>query len=309
MSGGECRQRDPMSRLSDPLLACMLACSDEEAASHWRRWRSSKDLDSIDWRHALMVPMIREERLQRLIAGDPDAPRLTGLVRRAWTVGTTRAALARDLVAQLSQAGIGPVMIGGSLAAFLYRTANGPIRPVTDIVLLMPRHHVDRATSLLRRLQWEPSCAVLPTLAYPWTTFLSMHRGKDVVHVAWRHLGTPPWRSRAVERALFAQPSELLPLESLLLSRLSSGGAWPDTLPWQADLALLAAHPLDWDALLRDAFRFAPDALGRLRAVSGIIRGVPRSLPHAGARPVIEWAWWRFARAAILAARRCTSRR
>lgn len=80
--------------VTDPLLPRILAFSDEEATSHGRRWRSSKDLDSIDWRHALMVPMIREELLQRLIPGDPDAPRLTGLVRRAWTFGTTRAALA-----------------------------------------------------------------------------------------------------------------------------------------------------------------------------------------------------------------------
>lgn len=295
--------------VTDPLLACILARGDDEAASHWRQWRSSQDLDSIGWRHALMVPMIGESRLRRLVTGDTDAPRLTGLVRRAWTLGTTRAAFARELVAQLSQAGIGPVIIGGSVAAFLIRSTNAPIRPVTDIVLLMPRHHVDRAIAVLRQLQWEPSGAAPAKKAYSWTMFMPMHRGTDTLRIAWRHVGTPPWRSHAVEAALFAQPGELLPIEALLLSRLSAGGAWPDTLPWQADLALLAAQPIDWDSLLRDAARFAPDALGRLRAMGCAIPGLPRRLPRAGAGPIFERALWRGARAAILAVRRCTSRR
>ena len=294
--------------MNDPLLACILAHSNDEAASHWRRWRSSQDLDSIEWRHALMVPMIQESRLQSLISGDPDAPRLAGLVRRAWTLGATRAALARDLVAQLSQAGIGPVMIGGSLAAFLSRHAAGPIRPVTDIVLLMPRHHVNRAIAVLQQLQWEPSGVSPPTKAYSRATFTSMHRGKDTLRIAWRHVGTPPWRSQGVERALFARPSELLSVEALLLSRLSVSGAWPDALPWQADLALLAAHSIDWDSLVRDAGRFAPEVLGRLRATCGIIQGVPRSVPHVGAWPIIERALWRGGRAAILTVHRAMGR-
>ncbi len=295
--------------MTDPLLECILARTDEDAASHWRQWRSSQDLDSIEWRHALMVPMIGESRLQRLVTGDPDAPRLTGLVRRAWAHGTARASTARELVARLAHAGIGPVIIGGSVAAFAHRRGNGPIRPVTDIVLLMPRHHVHRAIAVLRQHQWVPSGAAPATKAYPWSTFTSMHLGKDTLRIAWRHVGTPPWRSHDVETALFAKPGELLPIEALLLSRLSAHGAWADALPWQSDLALLAAHPIDWDALLHDAAQLSPDALTRLHAMAGVIPGVPRGVRRAGALPLIERALWRSARAAILAGQRVTGRR
>ena len=294
--------------MTDPLLACILARSDDEASAAWRRWRGSTDIDAIEWRDALMVPMVREELLQRLVAGDPDAPRLTGLVRRAWTYGTTRAAAARALVAQLASAGIGPVMIGGSLAAFLHRGGSGPIRPVTDIVLLVPRHHVEGTVAALRDLKWERTGRAVPAKARSWTTFVSMRHGKDTLRIAWRHVSTPPWRARVVERALFSAPTELLPIGALILSRLSAGGAWADSIPWQADLSLLASHPIDWDAVLHDAAHAAPDALGRLRDARGAIAAVPSDVPHAAPGARIERALWMGARAAILAAHRVTSR-
>ena len=295
--------------MTDPLLQCILARDDAGAADAWRRWRSSTDIDSIRWIHALMVPMIREDLLQRLIAGDDAAPRLAGLVKRAWSHATTRVAVARGLVAQLSAAGIDRVVIGGSAAAFMHRGSDGPIRPVTDIVLLVPRHRVDRATDALRQLGWESVGTPLPSEARSWTTHLSMRQRQDTLRVAWRHVGTPPWRSQAAEHALFAQPGEALPLEALLLSRLSAGGAWQDAIPWQADVALLASRRIDWDALARDAVRLAPDALAKLRSVRCMISSVPATLPKAAAGPLLERALWRGARLAILSARRVTGRR
>ena len=295
--------------MTDPLVQCLLARDDDDAADAWRRWRSSTDIDSIRWVHALMVPMIREDLLQRLIAGDDAAPRLAGLARRAWTYGTTRTALARELAAQLTAAGISPVMIGGSVAAFMHRRTDGPIRPVTDIVLLVPRHHVHRAFDALRQLGWEGVGAPPPSKAHAWTTFVPMRHGHDTLRIAWRHVGTPPWRSHAAERALFARLGEALPLEALLLSRLSSGGAWHDAIPWQADVALLASHPIDWDVLINDAVRFAPDALARLRSVSIVIPSIPTMVPKAAVGPILERALWRGARLAILSARRLAGRR
>lgn len=256
-----------------------------------------------------MVPMLREDLLQRLIANDDDAPRLVGLVRRAWTYGTARASAARELVAQLGAAGISPVMIGGSVAAFMHRGPSGPIRPVTDIVLLVPRHHVDPAIDVLRQLRWERVGAARARAACSWTTSTSVRLGQDTLRIAWRHVGTPPWRAQAAERALFAQPSEVLSPEALLLSRLSAGGAWADPIPWQADVALLASQPIDWDALIRDAASIAPDALARLRSVSGAIPAVPRTVPQAAPGPRLERALWRSARAAMLLARRLTAYR
>lgn len=295
--------------MTDPLLQCILARDDDEAADAWRRWRSSRDLDAIKWDHALMVPMVRENLLQRLLAGDDDAPRLTGLVRRAWTCGTARAAAAREIVANLASAGVGPVRIGGSLAAFIHRDGSGPIRPVTDILLLTPRHHIPGAIAALRDMKWELAGAAPSRTAYSWRTFTSMRCGQDTLRLAWRHVGTPPWRTQAAERALFANSAEVLPVESLLLSRLSTGGAWTDVIPWQADVALLASRQVDWDALWRDAAVLAPDALSKLRSLIGAASGVPSTVPVPAVRARIEHVLWRGTRAAVLSARRIAHRR
>lgn len=290
--------------MSDPLLQCILAHDDAAAESAWHKWRSRTHIDSIEWRHALMVPMVREDLLQRLISSDSAAPRLSGLVRRAWTQGTMRATVARELAQALASGGMGPVTIGGSVAAFLHRDGTGPIRPVTDIVLLVPRHATDAAIAALRDLKWECTHPLPGPKARDWTAFTSMHRGKEFLRIGWRHVGTPPWRSQAAERSLFADPREVLPLEPLLLSRLSTGGVWPDTMPLPADIAMLASQSLDWDVLFRQAEAHAPDALKRLRATCGTVRGVPLQVPRPRASWTVERALWRGARAAILAAHR-----
>jgi len=294
--------------VTDPLLNCILAQDDAEAESAWRMWRSRTHIDSIEWQHALMVPMVREDLLQRLISGDDAAPRLTGLVRRAWTLGTMRAAMARELVQKLLSKGIGPVTIGGSVAAFLHRGGSGPLRPVTDIVLLVPRHSIDAAIAVLRELEWECADPLPSPKARSWTAFTSMRRGKETLRIGWRHVGTPPWRSRAAECALFGNPHEVLPLELLLVSRLSTGGVWPDTMPMRADVAVLAAQAIDWDALFSHAGECAPDALVRLREMCGAVHGVPRDVPRPHTSWLVERALWRSARAAILAVHHSTRR-
>jgi len=294
--------------VTDPLLQCILARDDSEAALAWRTWRSGIDIESIQWRHALMVPMVREGLLQRLIAGDEAAPILYGLVRRAWTQGTMRATIARELADSLVAAGIGPVMIGGAVAAFLQRDASGPIRPVTDIVLLLPRERVQDALRRLHELKWEASGTPLRPAAYSWTTIVTLHKGKEILRIGWRHVGTPPWRAIAAERELFATPREVLPIESLILSRLSEHGAWPDTLPWQADVALLASRPVSWDVTFREAGVWAPNVLRRLRDLRGAVAALPREIPRPRASWPLECALWRGARAAILVAHRVISR-
>lgn len=275
----------------------------------WRTWRSGTDIDSIQWRHALMVPMVREDLLQRLLAGDESAPILTGLVRRAWTQGSMRATLARELAHGLVASGIGPVVIGGAVAAFLQRGGRGPMRPVTDIVLLVPRDHVRDAVRRMGDLKWEMSGRLPPPKAYGWTTLVTMHRGNETLRIGWRHVGTPPWRAMAAERALFAGPTnEVLPAESLILSRLSPYGAWPDNLPWQADVALLASRRLVWDTVFREADMWAPGALTHLSALRGAVAGLPPNIPRARASWSVERALWQGARAAILLAHRIIGR-
>ena len=256
-----------------------------------------------------MVPMVREDLLQRFLANDDAAPRFTGLVRRAWTYGTTRTAAAREIVAHLTAAGIGPVIIGGSVAAFIHRGVNGPIRPVTDIVLLTPRDRVEGAIAALRHMKWELADELPPKTAFSWMTFASLRCGRDTLRLGWRHVGTPPWRTQAAERALFARSAEVLPIESLLLSRLSMGGAWPDAVPWQADVALLASQRLDWDAVFRDAAILAPDALAKLHSLRGALHGMPRTVPEPTLVPQIEHASWRVSRTAIRLVRRAVRRR
>jgi len=272
--------------MTDHLLACVTASTDGEAAAAWSRWRAATDIDSMPWRDALLVPMIPAARRGLLQEGDPAAPILTGIVRRAWTQGAVFAARARSIVGTLHAGGVGPVMIGGSTAAFLRGREDGAVRPATDTTLFLPRRHVDAAVEILRQDRWEPRAAAPPLPARSWTSGLLLDRGKEALHVAWRHIGPPPWRSGRAERMLFAQRAESLPAEALLLSRLAPEGGWEGIIPWQADVAFLSAHALDWENVFRAASALVPAVADRLREAHGTIPGVPR--PSRAPSPTIR---------------------
>lgn len=295
--------------MTESLLPCLLARTDADAASAWSRWRSATDIDALLWSEALTIAMMPADRLQRLSAGDPAAPILTGLVKRAWTHGSLRAAAARDLRRHLIDAGIGPVLIGGSIAAFLHGQQSGAIRPVTDIVLLVARDHLDRAVSVVTDVGWMLDGVVPPPQGRNWAAGVTLRRGDEVLRLAWRHVGTTPWRAEAAERALFARPSELVPLEPLLLSRLGARPSWDDLVPWQADVALFAAQPLDWDAVYRDAAIWASEAHDRLRAVRAVVAGVPSPSVRVGATVRLETALGAALRRVVLAGRGIMGRR
>ncbi len=262
--------------MTDPLLACVTAGSDAEAAVAWSRWRSGTDIDSIPWRDKLLLPLIPAARRGLLQAGDPAAPLLTGFARRAWTQGAVFAARARGIVGVLNAGGVAPVMIGGSTAAFLQVREDGAVRPATDITVLLPRRHVDGAVEILRQDRWQPRMPVPPRPVRSWAHGLMLDREEESLRVAWRHVVPPPWRSGMAERMLFAEPAESLSAEALLLSRLAPEGGWNDVIPWQADVAFLAALPLDWESVFQMASALVPVVADRLREAHGVIPGVPR---------------------------------
>ncbi|MFM1996549.1 MAG: putative nucleotidyltransferase [Planctomycetota bacterium] len=262
--------------MTDQLLACVTAGTDREAAAAWSRWRSAIDIDSIPWRDTLLVPMIPAARRSLFQEGDPAAPILTGFVRRAWTQGAVFAARARGIVGKLHAGGVGPVLIGGSTAAFLRGRKDGAVRPATDITLFLPSQQVDGAVEVLREDSWEPRAPTPPRRVRSWMNGLMFDRGKESLRVAWRHVVPPPWRSGRAERMLFAQRTESLPAEALLLSRLAPTGGWEGIIPWQADVAFLAADALDWEAVFAAASALSPAVSDRLREAHGVIAGVPR---------------------------------
>lgn len=261
--------------MTDQLLACVTAATDRKAAEAWSRWRCAIDIDSLPWRDTLLVPMIPAARRGLLQQGDPAAPILNGIVRRAWTQGSVYAARARSLVGALHAGGVEPVMIGGSTAAFLRGRDDGALRPATDITLFLPRQHVDGAVEILRQDGWAPRVPPPSRPARNWTNGLMLHRQKESLRVAWRHVAPPPWRSGRAERMLFAQRTESLSGEALLLSRLATEGGWDGVVPWQADVAFLSSRPLDWEGVFRAASALVPAVADRLRAAHGVIPGVP----------------------------------
>lgn len=294
--------------MTDHLLACVTASTDAEAAAAWSRWRSATDIDSMPWRDTLLVPMIPAARRSLLQEGDPAGPILTGIVRRAWTQGSVFVARARSIVGTLHAGGVGPVMIGGSTAAFLRGRDDGALRPATDTTLFLPRHDLDGAIEILRRDRWEPRAPVPPRPARSWTNGLLLSRGKESLHVAWRHVGPPPWRSGRAERMLFAHRAEALPAEALLLSRLAPEGGWEGIIPWQADVAFLSAYALDWESVFQAASALVPAVADRLREAHGVVPGVPR--PSRAPSPTIrlEDAVSRVFRRTIRCARRIAGR-
>lgn len=273
--------------MTDPLLGCVTAGTDREAVAAWSRWRSATDIDAIAWRDTLLVPMIPAARRSLLQEGDPAAPILTGIVRRAWTQGAVFAALARSIVGTLHAAGVGPVMIGGSTAAFLLGRDDGAVRPPTETTLFLPRRHVDGALEILLRDRWEPRPPMPPRSARSWASGLMLDRGAESLRIAWRHVVPPPWRSAHAERMLFSQRGESLPVETLLLSRLAPDAGWDDIIPWQADVAYLSALPLDWESVFRAASILVPAVADRLGEAHGVIPGVPR--PSRAASPMMRF--------------------
>jgi hypothetical protein len=272
--------------MTDPLLECVIAGSDEAAADAWSRWRSATDIDSIPWRDTLLVPMIAESRRIRFQAGDPAAPILSGFVRRAWTQGAILAARARGVVGALRHAGLGPVMIGGSTASFLLCRTDGALRPVTDTTILLPRDQLEGAVAVLGRERWVPRSGIPSRAWRGWASAMIVDRGRESLRVAWRHLAVPPWRSAGVERMLFAQRAESLPPEALLLSRLSREGDWDGMIPLEADVAHLSTAPIDWDGVFGVARELAPTLDARLRRLGGAVPGVPR--PSAAPRLAVR---------------------
>lgn len=265
--------------MSDPLLRCVVAARDEEARAAWAEWRSGLVIDTMPWRDTLLVPMIPAARRRAFTAGDPAEPIFAGFVRRAWTMGSLFADRARGMVGRLHAAGLGPAMIGGSTAAFLGRTADGALRPATEITLVLPRERVDGAAAMLRGEGWEATAGVPSPAARAWTSGFTLRRGGESLRLAWRLFGVPPWQARRVERGLFDRPRETLGPEALLLSRLAPDGGWDGIVPWQADGVQLAAGGMDWAAVFHQARRLAPQIHDRLLALRKVSAAVP--LPPA----------------------------
>jgi hypothetical protein len=273
--------------MTDPFLDCVTAGTNRDAAAAWARWRAVTDIESIPWRDTLLVPMIPADRRRLLQAGDPAAGILAGFVRRAWTQGAVFAARARGLVARLHAGGIGPVMIGGSTAAFLLGRDDGAVRTATDVTLFVPRQQVNGAMHLLRDDGWAPRWPAPSRPVRSWTTGLMLDRGRESLRIAWRHVVPPPWRSGWAERMLFGQRAEVVPAEALLLSRLAADGGWEGLVPWQADVAFLAGRTLDWEAVFEAASTLSPAVADRLRMSHGVIAGVPR--PSRAPSPMLRF--------------------
>lgn len=274
--------------MADLLLDVVLAGRGPGATEAWNRWWSGIDLDTLAWRDAQLLVMVEAPLRRRWLQHDPAAPRVEGLVRRAWTEAGLRVRLARELAASLMAAQLGPVILAGPPAAFLRAQREGAVRPVSEIHLLLPRPCLERAVAHLAQLGWQLTWPLPTRPCRSWSASVGLRRGADLLRLGWRHVQPPPWRTQAVERGLFAVAPEVLPAEDLILSLLSPGAAWDGVIPWEADVAVLADQPLDWPRVLRFGSTWDPALLDRLRTLQGRLSGLPAPVDRVCRRARLE---------------------
>lgn len=274
--------------MTNSLLDVVLAGRGPAATEAWNRWWPGKDLDTMGWPEAQLLVMLDPTQRRRWLRDDPAAPRVEGLVRRAWTEAGLRVRLARELAASLAAAQLGPVILAGPAAAFLTGLRRGAVRPVTEIHLLLPRSGLDRAVAHLARLGWQLTWALPTRPCRSWSACVGLRRGADVLRLGWRHVQPPPWRTQVIEKGLFAAAPEMLPAEELILSLLCPGAVWDGVIPWEADLAFLADPLLDWQRVLTFGMSHDPVLLARLRTLRGRLVGIPELVSELPWLPRME---------------------
>lgn len=273
----------------DSLLKAILSPPDQ-AEPHWRAWRAWADLDRLDDKALLMLPLLAD-RLPQWLSGDPARALLLGIAKRCWTQNQLKLREIEVMLKALDEAGIRRVALTGSAAwAFFHRPA---LRPIESIELLIRRDQLARAARVLERLRWTPARQLPVRDELDRTESVWFDRDADRLKLSWRLL---PWSPEIaadyenlpkIERVrVFDQDAFLLESEAMLVAALAGYRA-PVELDWRCDaVRLLRSRRIDWRRM-RGMLLDQPQALPRMRELQqdwgiavpdGVFRGRGRGL-------------------------------
>ncbi len=303
----ERRAIDAHGFLPDPSLVPLLraALLDGDAARvAFEEWRTQLDVATLDLAAWRLLPLLHHNlRRQRIAAPPPLAARLADAYCRQWYRMQHLVTAAADVIAQLSRAGVGTLVLKG-LPLCLREYPSPATRPMTDIDILVPAADVERALAVFAAAGWSPE---YPAVAWPtrlcpsspfhhasgWdvdlhTSVLHGRRGPDADEDLWRR--SEPLRVGEVATRTLA-PDDLL-------LHVITHGAWRKALSpvrWAVDAAMIvrrAGDAFEWDRFVRTAAArglslFARQGLGYLDATVGV--PIPRGVLAALAATRIAW--------------------
>jgi putative nucleotidyltransferase-like protein len=259
----------------------------DEATRAWRAWREGKTPEGIDQIAFQVLPLV----WHNVPAIDPEdalAPILQGVRRHAWIQNQVLLQLAREVVGDLSAAGIDTLILKGVALSTLYYPEPGT-RTMTDLDVLVPREEARAAIGVLRE-RMKPSDPRAEERISVQHAIAFHDQDERELDLHWYSLYRP---SRDDEFWAGARPLELgevttkalCPADQLV--HICAHGAWwhrAPTLRWVADavLVLRAGEDLDWERLVRQAgerqlHRSVADALDYVRTRFGA--PVPPEVP------------------------------
>jgi hypothetical protein len=256
-----------MTLMSESLLKAIVLPPDQ-SEPHWRAWRVSADLDRLDGKTLLMLPLL-SDRMPNWLTGDPARGLLLGIAKRGWTENQLKLRQLAAILEALREAGMGCVVVTGSVAwMFLHRPG---VRRIESLELLIRRDQLACAAAALQRLQWKLSSELPAGEELDRTEGVWLERDANRLKLSWRPL---PWSPEiAADRenlrtgepvSIFEQDALLPEAEAMLLYALA-GDRDPAGLDWRCDaLCLLRSRRIDWGRM-RDLLLDLPQALPRLR--------------------------------------------
>ena len=228
----------------------------------WQRWQAAVDLDHLPGEQFHLLPKLHANLLRIGEAGSAD-PRIAGIHRRAWYLSQRNKALSQVALTLLQPDGAPAIIVGDEAAATVYPSPGE--RPIRQLSLLTLPAFADIVNRTLVAAGWQsnlPHAVLVAPALLQWRSEALYQRGADEKLKLWWHFLTVPIKPAREERFVeLAVDREIAPAqltrEALLVQAAATaalGGTDRLLALGDASAILLAAQPLNWDAVLELAY-------------------------------------------------------
>jgi hypothetical protein len=253
----------PLPRQVLLLRAALL--SGEAALSAWSRWREAADLDAIDSGSYRLLPLLWHNLAAHGVT-DPILDRCRGIFRHTWSKNQLLLHRVAPVLRELTEAGIGILVLKGGAMATLYYPTLGT-RPMNDLDVLVPAGAAAAARQLLADRGWTPTLD-LPPSYLPFLHALGYRNAAgSEIDLHWRAFWEGAraerddtlWHASRPVRLAGIDLSTLAPTDHLF-QVVVHGLRWSDVPPihWVADATRILSvdgPAVNWERLIAHAER------------------------------------------------------
>ena len=242
-------------------------CTQSRAVAAWLEFCSKiEDIEALDVGCYRLFPLVAGN-LQDARPEIPHRQRLTGTLRYAWTKNQRLFGQVLPLLRSLHGADVSTLLLKGAALTEFYR-AQGGVRPMADVDILIRPENLSRAVALLRTEGFTADQPVTPKQLEDLQRFrheLTLRNATgEFIDLHWhlladtRHLDAEDffWRDAVPCRLAGWEGRTLHPADQLLHTCLH-GAQWNEISPvrWLADAAILIRAGMDWPRLEEQARR------------------------------------------------------